>query len=104
MSDFQYLTLGVGLVILLERRTFLALWPLLTCSQWVEVITSMLLDEKMQITFTNVTVDLVSRGAGDQSLTDITPCSIHAELIKLAGAGRQTLVYVWRKESRQMCE
>lgn len=61
--------------------------------------------DKVQCTFTNVIVDLVSRRTGDRSLTDITPCSIHAALIQLAGMWRQTLICVWilkRKESGQM--
>lgn len=44
--------------------------------------------------FTNVIVDLVSRGTGDQSLTDITPCRIYTALIQLAGVRGQTLIYV----------
>lgn len=45
--------------------------------------------------FTNVIVDLVSGGTGDQSLTDVTPSSVHAALIQLAGTRRQTLIYVF---------
>lgn len=44
--------------------------------------------------FANAIVDLVSRGTCDRSLTDVTPCSIHAALIQLAGPHGQTLIYV----------
>lgn len=45
-------------------------------------------------TFANVIADLVSRGAADQSLAHVAPRRIHAALVQLAGACRQTLVYV----------
>lgn len=50
--------------------------------------------DKARRTFANVTADLVSRGAADASLAYITPRRIHAELVQLAGACRQTLVNV----------
>lgn len=60
--------------------------------------------DKVKCTFTNVIVDLVSRGAGDQSLTDITPRSIHAALVQLAGTCGQTLVYVYCLEEKKNVE
>lgn len=51
--------------------------------------------DKVCCTFTNIIVDLVSRGTGDQSLADITPCSIHAALVQLAGTCGQALINVW---------
>lgn len=51
--------------------------------------------DKLCCTFTNVIVDLVARGTGDQSLTDVTPRSIHTALVQLAGVCRQTLIYIW---------
>lgn len=50
--------------------------------------------DKVCRTFANIIVDLVSRGAPDQSLAYETPHRIHAVLIGLAGVCRQTLVYV----------
>lgn len=49
---------------------------------------------KVRRTFANVIVDLVSRGAADQSLAYVTPHRIHAALVQLAGVCRQTLVYI----------
>lgn len=57
--------------------------------------------DKVWCTFTNVVVDLVSWGAGDQSLTDITPRSIHAVFIQLAGVRGHTLIYVWMFKKRR---
>lgn len=48
--------------------------------------------DNVRCTFANVIVDLVTRGAGDQSLTDVTPGSVHAALVQLAGMWGQTLV------------
>lgn len=50
--------------------------------------------DKVCRTFANVIVDLVSRGAADQSLAYETPRRVHAALVQLAGVCRQTLVYV----------
>lgn len=111
----------VKVIVLPEQSAFLTLW---TCSNtnalllvfttqslWVEVNTLMLLNaDKLWCTFTNVIVDLVARGTGDQSLTDVTPCSIHTALIQLAGVRRQTLIYIWvfkkrkREKKWQMCQ
>ena len=60
--------------------------------------------DKVPGTCTNVVVDLVSRGTCDEPPTDVTPCSINAALVELAGVRRQTLVFVWRTETRQMHE
>ena len=64
--------------------------------------------EEERCTFTYVIVDVVSRGTGDQSLTDVTPSGVHAELLQLAGVHVQTLVYIWmfkkQRRRRQMCE
>lgn len=63
---------------------------------------------KVWCTFTYVIVDLVSWGTGDQSLTDVTPCSVHAALIQLAVMCGQTLIYVWKFKKKeykgQMCQ
>lgn len=76
--------------------------PLVKWSQWVEVSSLIQLSaDKVKSTFTNVVADLVSRQAGDQSLTDITPPCVHAALVKLAAMCRQTLIHICRKESRR---
>ncbi len=56
--------------------------------------------DEVWCTFTNVIVDLVSRGTADQPLTDVTPCSIHTALVQLAGVCGQTLIYVWEFKKR----
>lgn len=48
--------------------------------------------DNVRCTFANAIVDLVTRGAGDQSLTDVTPGCVHAALVRLAGMWGQTLV------------
>lgn len=51
--------------------------------------------DKVRCTFANVIVDVVARGAGNPSLTDVTPSCVHAALVGLAGIVRQTLICVY---------
>lgn len=111
-TSFLMLTLkGGSSDCLPEQCAFLTLWTcdatkrlLLLFYNTFTVGGSQFYDtDKVQCTFTDVVVDLVSRGAGDEPLTDITPRCIHAALVRLAGTCGQTLVYVYRLEKKRNC-
>ena len=98
-----------------EQCAFLTLWTCSHTNALQSVFTTYSLwvrrqrfdAEKRWCTFTNVIVDLVSRGTGDQPLTGKTPRSVHAALAQLAGMGRGTLVYIWKfekKNKRGLCQ
>lgn len=55
---------------------------------------------KLWQTFTNVSVDLVSRRTGDKSLADVAPCGIDAAFIQLAGMRWHTLINICRRRRR----